>query len=352
MKLLHDCKATKDAMLLCKKDETFISMHRVVAAHGSPHLRKLFYKLKPGIANGSVDVHSGVNMVEVNGGLEAGKVVVAVMHNGLEVVPMNWFETHARNNAEIDKREVIKKWVAHVREVLTIAKELEMHNLVQLALIAAFNVMLHDKENSSLLMKELVSFDEGEKVDELAVLAKHAHWFLKLANEGDAIFLCSTHVRSKMKGKDLDELDDREFFPVPEIDHRMTPSVLLLGSSVEELNGVHKIEWDDSDFLNGHSQYLKKEGSRKLFSFTETYIRNPVDVEKSECRFKLEALSTSKRKSMESNEENVRKNIEAVGVWKNSHLNPMWEHNSKGDTFPVPFRFCLIANEENNRNKA
>ena len=82
MKLLHDCKATKDAMLLCEKDETFMSMHRVVAAHGSPHLRKLFCKLKPGIANGSVDVCSGVNMVEVNGGLEAGKVAVAVMHNG------------------------------------------------------------------------------------------------------------------------------------------------------------------------------------------------------------------------------------------------------------------------------
>ena len=52
MKLLHDCKATKDAMLLCKKDETFIPMHKVVAAHGSPHLRQLFHKLKPGIVNG------------------------------------------------------------------------------------------------------------------------------------------------------------------------------------------------------------------------------------------------------------------------------------------------------------
>ena len=120
---------------------------------------------------------------------------------------MNWFESYVRDNAKTDKREVIEKWVAHIREVSTIAKELGMHNLVQLALISMFNVMLHDKENSSLLMKELVSFDEGEKVDELAVLAKHTHWFLKLANEGDTIFLHSTHVRSKMNGKDFDELD-------------------------------------------------------------------------------------------------------------------------------------------------
>ena len=352
MKLLHDCEATKDAMLLCKKDETFISMHRVVAAHGSPHLRQLFHKLKPGIVNGSVDVYSGVNMIEVNGGLEAGKVVVAVMYNGLEVVPMNWFESYVRDNAETDKREVIEKWVAHVREVSTIAKELGMHNLVQLALISMFNVMLHDKENSSLLMKGLVSFDEGEKVDELAVLAKHTYWFLKSANEGDAISLCSTHVRSKINGKDLDELDDHDFFPVPEIDHRMTPSVLLLGSSVEELNGVCEMAWDDSDIVRGHCQHLKAEGTKKLFLFTEKHIRNPFDVEKSEYRFKLESLSTSKRKLMESNEENVGKNMEAVGVWKNSHLNPVWEHNSKGDALPVPFRFCLIANEENKRNKA
>ena len=54
---------------------------------------------------------------------------------------------------------------------------------------------------------------------------------------------------------------------------------------------------------------------------------------------------------MESNEENVGKNMEAVGVWKNSHLNPVWEPNSKGDVLSVPFRFCLIANEENDRNK-
>ena len=37
MKVLHDCESTKDAMLLCKKDQTFIPIHKVVGAHGSPH---------------------------------------------------------------------------------------------------------------------------------------------------------------------------------------------------------------------------------------------------------------------------------------------------------------------------
>ena len=346
MKLLHDCKATKDAMLLCKKDETFIPIHKVVAAHGSPHLRQLFYKLKPGIVNGSVDVYSGVNMVEVNGGLEAGKVVVAVMYNGLDSMPMNWFESYVRDNGDSDKTEVIKKWVAHIREVSTISKELGMHNLVQLALISTFNVMFHDKENSSLLMKELVSFDGGKEMDELALLAKHTHWFLKLANEGDAIFLYSSHVKSQMNKKDLDNLDDDNFFPVPNIDHRMTPSVLLLGSSVEELNGVYKMVLDDFDLRRSSRRHLKEEDSKKLFSFTENYIRHPFDMEKSECRFKLEASSRLKRKSMELNEERIGKNMQALGVWKNAHLNPLWEHNPRGDVLPVPFRFCLIGNEE------
>ena len=72
MDLLHECEHTKDAMLLCSSDNTFIPIHKVVAAHGSPYLRRQFYEFGPNVVNGSREVYSGVNMVSAKGGRKVG----------------------------------------------------------------------------------------------------------------------------------------------------------------------------------------------------------------------------------------------------------------------------------------
>ena len=63
------------------------------------------------MANGSSEVYSRVNMVTVNGGHEAGKLVVSVMYNGLKVIPMDWFNDFVGGGGRNAKREDIQKWV-------------------------------------------------------------------------------------------------------------------------------------------------------------------------------------------------------------------------------------------------
>ena len=94
----------------------------------------------------------------------------------------------------------IRSWVRYIRDVVVIARELEMHQLAQVALIANYNVMMHDQENSAMLIRELV-FTKRMKtidVDELYSLAKHTYWFLKASSEKDTILVYSTGVKSVM----------------------------------------------------------------------------------------------------------------------------------------------------------
>ena len=150
MDLLHECEHTKDAMLLCSSDNTFIPIHKVVAAHGSPYLRRQFYEFGPNVVNGSREVYSGVNMVSVKGGFEAGKLVVAVMYNGLNAMPLEWFKHYMTESKEVERAKKIRSWVRYICDVVVIARELEMYQLAQVALIANYNVMMHDQENSAV----------------------------------------------------------------------------------------------------------------------------------------------------------------------------------------------------------
>ena len=202
MDLLHECEHTKDAMLLCSSDNTFIPIHKVVAAHGSPYLRRQFYEFGPNVVNGSREVYSGVNMVSVKGGFEAGKLVVAVMYNGLNAMPLEWFKHYMTESKEVERAKKIRSWVRYICDVVVIARELEMYQLAQaVALIANYNVMMHDKENSAMLIHELVlsKCTKTIDVDELCSLAKHTCWFLKASSEKDTILVCGTGVASAIQ---------------------------------------------------------------------------------------------------------------------------------------------------------
>ena len=347
MKILHGCECTKDAMLLCSRDNTFIPIHKLVGGHGSPYLRRKFYNLSSGVANGSSEVYSGVSVVTVSGGIEAGKVAVSVMYEGLKVIPIEWFNEFVGKLRGLEKLSRIRKWVVFIREVVVVAKELEMHHLLQLALISNFNVMLHDEENSATLLCELVSGSraEVERCDELLLLAKHTYWFLKATKGDDAIFVYSTDVRSTMNNGPIFNLDSSKFGPPPDLDCRETPTVLLLGSSLTCLNGLYKMDCDCSessfDFL-----YLKEGVDGRVNLFWEGCLRSSINNEKIGHRFLLQIVNKLKRKRKGCPDSISEGTTEASGVWENFHVNPSWDDRSLGHVFPVPFRYHLKVQEE------
>ena len=63
--------------------------------------------------------------------------------------------------------------------------------------------------------------------------------------------------------------------------------------------------------------------------------------------FELEEMKILKRKTRDNDGGNSRPLIKAVGSWKNTDLNPMWEHNPDGRVLPVPFR-CFLEMSDNN----
>ena len=117
------------------------------------------------------------------------------------------------------------------------------------------------KKNSPILMSELVlsvNEPDGEESEELIVLAKHTCWFLRAADENDAIHVHSTNTKSAINKKHLVNLDSRQFGPAPEMNCRETPTVLLLGSSLNELNGLYEVEQDNGCPFSVPTQLFEK----------------------------------------------------------------------------------------------
>ena len=263
-------------------------------------------------------------------------------------MPLEWFKHYMTESKEVERAKKIRRlsWVRCIRDVVVIARKLEMHQLAQVALIANYNVMMHDQENSAMLIHELVLSKRTKTidVDELYSLAKHTYWFLKASSEKDTILVYSTDVESVMNNKHVDNLDFEDLGFQPEINHRKTPSVLLLGSDLKELNGVYLMEHSDSE-SSLHSFFKNNSGGNR-YSFREAPLEFSMNEEEG-FGFELEEMKILKRKTRDNDGGNSRPLIKAVGSWKNTDLNPIWEHNPDGRVLPVPFRYFLEMSDNN-----
>ena len=331
------CPYTKDATFLCA-DNTAIPIHKNVAAQRSTVLQDTFYAREK--VPGSPEIHCRNSTVRLKANKDAAFLVVEYLYFG---VPMNSQKWQQRTMAAQpgNESEKIQNWVHCIRQIATVAKRLNLRPLLNFLICNIYKTIFYEKGLVSDLLFELVSpiIEPEDTVEEFVTLASYSYWFLKSKTTHDVCFSYGTNVQSSVSYQDVLLLDESLFEKRSDIDHRTTPTVLLLGSNDKDVNGVYKMMELSID-QNWNMQWEKSIHDRVKYIFSEPRSTEENRPSKNSHHFQLKLEKLSKRKTM-SNATTTTSSLSVLGNWSAECACPEWDAFEGNVSPPVPLRFCL-----------
>ena len=337
---LLQCNTTKDATLL-SLDGVAIFIHKSVAAQKSTVLKETFY-VKDRV-RGSSDIYQPISTIRVKGKRAAVDFIKNYLYLGLRDIELDtdgWMRKTMLAFGGSTK-ESLKRWVDYVCQIARVSKDLNLQPVMKMLIFLMYKSVMMKTHLTSMLLEELVTCGKGEeeRVEEFVMLACHSYWFIKSKGKNDSAFVHGTDDCIQADCSLVEQLDESLFGGKPTINHRNVHSVMLVGSDLEEVNGVYT-----RIISTGlESQFEKIASGNGRCIYTENWWGFPGCSDHRGCSLKLLLeKGTKKRKAAEAAEdENVSLNSPSVeGKWTKGAHCVEWR---TFDAFegPVPLRFCL-----------
>ena len=130
------------------------------------------------------------------------------------------------------------KWAKCVCEIATVALEFNLGPLHKFLLCDAHEVTFSNVLMAGDFLSELMHQDS---IEEFRILACCSYWFLHSVTSKRGVFSCGTDLSSPSNNEVLEHLDEKLFGNKPDIDFKTAPTVLMLGSDIDDMNGTHKM---------------------------------------------------------------------------------------------------------------
>ena len=335
---LFSCPVTKDATFLCF-DNTAVPIHKSVAAQSSSVLKHIFYAGDK--VPGSPEIYRPNSTVRLKANKEAASFVVRYLYFGLPNDADKWQHSTiaAQTGNSIEK---MKKWVHHIREIATVAKRFNLRPILNFLICNIYKAIFYEKELVGSLLSELVSpvIEPEDTIEEFVILASYSFWFIKSTTQEDVVFSYGTHVEALFSYEDVQNLDERLFHKRPDIDHRTTPTVLLLGSNDRDMNGAYKsVKHPPCGSWN--YQYSKENEDNMEYVFSEQWSGFPGHSGNNGCLFQLQHNKRAKRKAGSNSNAPFHTYYTVTGEWTKESCLPRWDALDGNVTPPVPFRFHM-----------
>ena len=316
---LYFCLNTKDGHFCCS-DHTVVPFHKSVAANKSSVLKTTFYRDER--VCGSSEIYHPISALKVNANYEATLFVVQYLYFGLTPSPMKW-RVQKISEWKGNHEEKTAKWAKYVCEIATVALEFNLGGLYKFLLCDAYEVIFSNIFMAGDFLSELMHQDS---IEDFRTLACHSYWFLNSVTSNHGVFSYGTDLSSPSNNEVLDRLDEKLFGEKPDIDFKTTPTVLMLGSNIDDMNGIYKMinpqEKMECDF-----QYEKSMNGSSSYLFSEKWHGRPGKSTELGCCFRLEKQQTAVPGTL-------------VGKWTRLCGWPEWKTLDDMEA-PVPLRFCM-----------
>ena len=331
---LYFCSITKDGQFSCA-DHTVIPLHKSVAAMKSSVLKTTFYRDER--VCGSAEIYHPTSAVKVNASYEATLFVVQYLYFGLTPSSTKW-RVQRMSEWKGNFEEKTAKWAKYICEIATVALEFKLGGLYKFLLCDAYEVIFSNISMAGYFLSELMHQDS---IEEFRTLACYSYWFLDSVTSKYGVFSYGTDLSSPSNNEVLERLDEKLFRNKPDIDFKTTPSVLMLGSKIDDMNGIYKMINPQKKVFSDF-QYEKSIDGTSCYVFSEKWHGMPGKSHESGCGFRLEKQQRVSRKASPKNSSACETGGAGtlIGKWTRLCGWPEWETLDDMEV-PVPLRFCM-----------